>query len=424
MLKDVYIPFVTKPIEFESKGHSTFAQAIDAAQHVPHYSTRGDVYIHIGKAQASCGVNPDEVISRLYDQIDQPGEVYRDRVYKGLVDIELMRGNFEAVDTVFSQAPHMTTDLRVILDLAERKARYGLDYSHDLVHAELYVEEGGRRYPNVAEQAELAKTIYRVTGVIPKDVFAVAEEDIEAYKNTRHHKTHTPDWYNHVSKAYAICGDFEKAAAFCEKMEGVSPIEDTKHISETLHFIAQEQLERRMYSEAIDTLTRALNRIDTTVPEPAHLKSYLDDDKSFTSVRLLATQARARGLNGEDPTEIFQKAVKIIPFIWGGGGCSVRAMIDIAKAQHAVGLDASPSFQYALELVHAIRHKSDYDDYYDYIDQFVGYSEVGEAAAETGHIDLAYVSLDRLINVDQTANFKSDEARLLADIAAAEIKSV
>ena len=418
MLRETSTSHLTEPVKFESKGHATFARAIDYASTVGYEPDEIHAFIRIGNCLADCGIDPSEIIVRLQDLYNLPTQTFRDEINRGLAAIEMSHGNFPGVDRIVKRAPHLSGKLAFNIGLALYKARYGADPANDLALADACVQ----KYPTIEDYAELATAYHQITGEYPEGYLAKAQKMTEVYG----HDFEGDTYHSHLplGKAYASCGNMEQAIKLYKEMEGKDPdpVWQVESQALLLQNVAKKYMERGRFGEAVTQIDIALRLLEDSLQLDFHWNFIKNCDPSI----LLALKGQAQAGLGEDPTTTFDQAVKMIPRyheqtspLW-----RMPMFIAIAKAQHAAGKDPIYVYSMALKEINEVPQHPDYNPFYDDAYQLCSYQDLANIQAKTGHIDQARVTLSSIHNMKTDISINQSVAEVMADIAAAEVRGL
>lgn len=380
-----------------------FARATQLADALaPDLKLGPHIYVHIGEEQALSGLDYQSTVARLINLSSQPGQVYGGLIREGVIRIHLAAGDFDSVEQELTAAdPRLSERPEFNLNLARAKAKFGQDPRPTLTQpadrARRYDEEGWNASDSYAE---LAVVHFQTTGEYPAAYLEAGVANLERYAATYHREIHLPGWWATMARAYASCGNFEAALQLVARVQPVTTEEGYKQSEGidkfmTFQHIAQEQLDRGLYPDAIQSALQAISQVNL-VQDPQK-----DMYQTVESAELYALIAKAQGLSGDDPSGAFESAMERVDAIPFNAYWKMYALIEIAKAQVAVSIDPKPTLDLALQGLDAMPQAENYDDYYDYTQQIMGYEELIKVQAELGFIDAARTTLSRLEGLPQ-----------------------
>lgn len=418
------IPSVAERLGLTFQAHQDFEKALGIAGSISPDASRAYSLIHIGKAQVRSGIDPSPSLSGLAQLAEEPGH-YHQIIYEGIAQVHIEAGDFESAQGALNRAPRLPSERRFYFGLARAKAKHGQDPSPELSRVRSEIEEYEAKYlsSGIDSYAELAEAHYQATGEYPEAYLSRAEANIEAYAREYPDAIDLSGWFGDIARVYATAGNFDRARALVDKIKGYNPIHEAEMRMRTLGHIAQEQVARGLYREAIGDAQLAIQTIERAEVNPEHLRAHLQHDQTVGVIKLLALIAKARGLAGEDSSEALGTALERVGQIPHNGYWKMDVLIDIARTQRNIGVDTTSTLARALTELDAMPQAADYDNYYDLAQQVMGYEELAKVQAEFGRVDEARVTLSRLENFNQDdSDTKDMVAEVLADIAEAEAR--
>lgn len=293
---------VARKLVLSYSARQDFLRATEIADVVTPDSSQMYTYIHLGREQATVGLDYSTTLTRLHALAARPGQIYQDIIYKGVADVHVASGNLEAAGEALELAPHKPSERRYYLDLAVTKSRFNQDPIPELTKVEAEIQEYETKYPSsgIESYAELAEAHFRATGQYPETYLAKAEANIQAHERQYPSEIHLAGWYGDIAKAYATCGNFEKALGLVEKIRGYNSIHESQTRMRTLGHIAREQLSRGLYEDTVKTAQLAIQTIEESKTEPEHLRPHLQHDQTVEASKLKALVARAQVSLGEN----------------------------------------------------------------------------------------------------------------------------
>lgn len=419
------LSLTTERLGLAFQAHQDFAKALEVANSITDDASRTHSLIHIGKAQVRSGVDPSPSLTGLAQLAEKPGQIHHQIILEGIAKVHIEAGDFKSAQDALNRAPRLPSERRFYLELARAKAQHGQDPSPELsrVRAEIEGYETEYLSSGIDSYAQLATAHYQATGEYPAEYLSKAEANIEAYAQEYPDEIHLPGWYGDISRAYATAGNFERARALVDKIKGYNPISEAQTRMRALKHIAQEQIARGLYQEAIANGRLAIQIVEQAEVNPKHLRAHLEHDQTVGVIKLLALIGKAQGLAGADSSEVLGTALERVNHIPHNGDWKMDVFIEIARAQREIGIDATSALARALEELDAMPQAANYDNYYDLAQQVMGYKELAKVQAEFGQIDEARVTLSRLENFNaDDADTKDMVAEVLADIAEVEAR--
>ncbi len=402
-----------------------FAKALEIASTLPAGLLRVYPLIHIGRAQVRSGIDSSPSLAGLAQLAEEQEQIYGQFIHEGIALVHIEAGEFEHAQEALNRAPRVPSEPRFYFELAKAKFNHGQDPTSELSRVRLEIEERETKYLSggISSYAELAEAHYQATGEYPEEYLAKAEANIEAYAQEYPDAIDLPEWYGDIAKAYATAGNFERARALVDKIKGYNPISEAQTKMRTLEHITREQVARGLYHEAIANAELAIQTVEQAEVKPEHLKAHIEHNRTAGVVKLFALIGMAQGLAGEDSSEALGTALERVDRMPQDGYWEMDILVEIARAQREVGLDINPTLARALAGLDAMPQAPDYDNYYDLVQQVMGYEKLAKVQAEFGQINEARMALNRLENMnDNGIDTKDAITEVLASIAEAEAK--
>ncbi len=384
-----------------------FLRATETADNMPNDSTRAIAYKKIASAFARSGMDVP-ILNRLQNPVD-------------VARIHAEAGNFKAADETLAMA-NREWGKDLIIEFAKMKAAAGIDPIFEVVEIKRLIKEHEDKYPTpqLSLYEELAIIEYKA-GKDPSQFLTHAEDKLDELTQKYPDFSGIPHDYSELAKAYVSCGNFERALVVADKIKGYNPIIEAQVRMKTLANIAEEQIARGLYQDAIINTELAVQTIEQADHQPEHLVIHLKNCQKIEVAKLYATIAKAKGLNGEDPSGSFALAMEKVGDI-SFEGWGAQSLIEIAKAQRAVGINPAVVLDLALKGIDAIFQAEDCD-VYDIVYGTMAYEDLALTQAQIGEIDDAKKTLDHLENADTKGDdTKSEVSIILANIAAAEAR--
>lgn len=179
---------------------------------------------------------------------------------------------------------------------------------------------------------------------------------------------------NRLIRACANCGKFQEA----KKVLNSYTKEQQKTETGMFFYIAQEEYKREHYSEALTTSEKGLELLE--IPE---VENVLRDGRMLTKIKLLVLAGKAKVRLGRQNVVEFGQAEQILEEI-SKPNLRVEAYMEITKAIHDSGQDATEYFDKTRNAIGKMPHKPSYMDL-DFIEQMMTYEDLLELESKSGY---------------------------------------